>query len=94
MKLKVLGSSSSGNCYILESDTEALIIEAGLPFIEVKKALNFNVRKIVGVVVSHSHGDHAKYVAEYKKSGINIFQLFDTDDSNQLRKFGNYIISI
>ena len=47
MKLKVLGSSSAGNCYILESDTEALIIEAGLPFMEVKKALNFNVRKIV-----------------------------------------------
>lgn len=92
MKLKVLGSSSSGNCYILESNTEALIIEAGLPFMEVKKALNFNVRKIVGVVVSHSHGDHARYVTEYKKAGINIFQLFETDGSNQLRKFGNYII--
>lgn len=59
---------------------------------EVKKALNFNVRKIVGVVVSHSHGDHARYVTEYKKAGINIFQLFETDGSNQLRKFGNYII--
>lgn len=92
MVLKVLGSSSAGNCYILESDTEALIIEAGLPFMEVKKALNFNVRKIVGVVVSHSHGDHAKYVTEYKKAGINIFQLFETEGSNQLRKFGNYII--
>lgn len=92
MVLKVLGSSSSGNCYILESDTESLIIEAGLPFMEVKKTLNFNVRKIVGVVVSHSHGDHAKYVTEYKKAGINIFQLFDTEGSNQLRKFGNYII--
>lgn len=92
MVLKVLDSGSSGNCYILESDTEALIIEVGVPFKEVKVALDFNVRKIVGVVVSHSHGDHAKYVAEYKKSGINIFQLFDTDDSNQLRKFGNYII--
>lgn len=53
MKLKIIGSGSSGNCYILESDTEALIIEAGLPFLEVKKALNFNVRKIVGVVASH-----------------------------------------
>ena len=31
MKLKVLGSGSSGNCYILESDTEALI-EVGFPF--------------------------------------------------------------
>lgn len=92
MKFKVLGSGSSGNCYILESDTEALIIEAGVTFKEVKVALGFNVRKIVGAVVSHSHGDHAKYIAEYKKAGISIFQLFETEGSNQLRKFGNYII--
>ena len=32
MKLKALGSGSSGNCYILENESEALIIEAGLPF--------------------------------------------------------------
>lgn len=55
MKLKVLGSGSSGNCYILENDTEALIIEAGVPFMEVKKALNFDIRKIQGVVISHEH---------------------------------------
>lgn len=55
MKLKVLGSGSSGNCYILENDTEALIIEAGVPFMEVKKALDFNISKIQGVVISHEH---------------------------------------
>lgn len=77
MKLKVLGSGSSGNCYILESDTEALIIEAGLPFKEVKKALDFNVLKIVGVVASHSHGDHAKHVVEYEKAGIPVFKPYD-----------------
>lgn len=46
MRLKVLGSGSSGNCYILENENEALIIEAGLPFMEVKKALDFNVMKL------------------------------------------------
>lgn len=92
MKLKVLGSGSSGNCYILENETEALIIEAGLPFMEVKKALDFNISKIQGVVISHEHLDHAKYVSEYKKAGIKVFQLFDTEDSNQLRTFGNFII--
>ena len=71
MKLKVLGSGSSGNCYILESDTEALIIEAGVPFKDVKVALGFDVRKIVGVVASHSHGDHCKYIDQYKKAGIH-----------------------
>lgn len=55
MVLKCLGSSSSGNCYVLDSGKEALIIEAGIDFKSVKVALDFNVRKIVGVVVSHSH---------------------------------------
>lgn len=55
MVLKVLGSGSSGNCCILESDTEALIIEAGIDFKSLKVAIDFNIRKIVGVVISHSH---------------------------------------
>lgn len=99
MKLKVLCSSSSGNCYILESDTEALIIEAGLPFMEVKKALNFNVRKIVGVVVSHSHGDHAKYIAEYQKSGLmylygNVHKQNDVTETRGIIsiRYGEFVI--
>lgn len=55
MILKCLGSSSSGNCYVLDSGKEALIIEAGIDFKSVKVALDFNIRKIVGVVISHSH---------------------------------------
>lgn len=70
MKLKVLGSGSSGNCYILESDAEALIIEAGVPFREVKVALGFNVRKIVGVICTHRHNDHIKYLKDFVTSGI------------------------
>lgn len=93
MKLKVLGSSSSGNCYILESDTEALIIEAGLPFMEVKKALNFNVMKIMAVLITHEHGDHRKYWFEYARAGIPVFEPFGLDgrslksDSSQFRVF-------
>lgn len=89
MKLKVLGSGSSGNCYILESDTEALIIEAGLPFMEVKKALNFNVRKIVGVIASHSHRDHSRYVCEYEKAGIRVYKPYES--RLQYRIFGNFL---
>lgn len=91
MVLKVLGSSSSGNCYILESDTEALIIEAGLPFMEVKKALDFNVRKIVGVICSHRHLDHSKYIAEYENAGIRVWKpYFDNDAGYEIetRYFG------
>lgn len=55
MKLKVLGSSSKGNSYILEAENEALILEAGINFNEVKKALDFNISKIRGVCISHEH---------------------------------------
>ncbi len=91
MVLKVLGSSSSGNCYILESDTEALIIEAGLPFMEVKKALNFNVRKIKAVIIAHIHSDHQLYWYEYARAGIPVFEPFRNDrqslefDNSQFR---------
>lgn len=72
MKLTCLGSGSAGNCYLLHNKTECLVIEAGISFKEVKKALNFNIGKITGVVVSHEHGDHAKYLHEYIKAGIPV----------------------
>lgn len=89
MKLKCLGSGSSGNCYILEGDTEALIIEAGVPLKEVKIALGFNIRKIVGVVVSHSHKDHSGYIDQYK--GIcPIYKPYEVITPNE--RYGNFFI--
>ena len=67
MELIVVGSNSSGNCYVLANNAEALIIECGMPFSEAKKALNYNITKVDGVLVSHEHGDHAKYLAQYER---------------------------
>lgn len=78
MELKIIGSGSSGNAYILENEKEALLIEAGVKFSEIKKALDFNVQKVVGCIVSHSHGDHAKSINDVLKSGINVYASTDT----------------
>lgn len=72
MRLKVIGSSSAGNGYILENDREALLIEAGVRFAEVKEALGYNIRKVSGCIVSHEHKDHARYVEEVKAAGIPV----------------------
>lgn len=89
MKLRVLGSGSKGNCYILESNDEALIIEAGVPFMEVKKALDFNVRKIAGVVAGHVHKDHSGFIDQYK--GIcPIYKPYEVIAPN--KRFGNFFI--
>lgn len=90
MKLKVLGSGSSGNCYILESDTEALIIEAGVSFKEVKVALGFNVRKIVGVVAGHCHSDHSKYLSDYDKAGVKVLAPYK--EYMNVARMGNFWI--
>jgi len=73
MDLVVLGSSSRGNCYLLSNDTEALIIEAGINLSSVKMALNFDLSRVVGCLVSHEHGDHAGYVKKFIEAGIDVF---------------------
>jgi phosphoribosyl 1,2-cyclic phosphodiesterase len=78
MKLTVIGSSSAGNGYIIHNDKTALIIECGCSLLEVKKALDFNISKIAGAIVSHSHGDHAGKVNEYLKNGIEVYMSRQT----------------
>lgn len=75
MRLNVLGSDSNGNCYVLQNDKEALIIEAGVRFSEVKKALKWQLSKVVGAVISHEHNDHAKYVRDFVSNGITVLAL-------------------
>lgn len=71
-KLHVLGSSSKGNGYILEVGDDILIIECGFRLRDVYRKINFEARKIRAVIVSHNHGDHAKYIHEYIAQGFPI----------------------
>lgn len=75
MKLIVLGSSSSGNCYLFDAGDEVLIVEAGVHFSSVKKALDFNLRKVVGCLITHQHGDHSKYIKSMVDSGFYTLAL-------------------
>lgn len=78
MEVIVLGSSSSGNCYILQGESETLILECGLPFSEVQKALHYEIGSIVGALVSHRHNDHAGFIGQFAKRGITIYANEDT----------------
>ena len=84
MRLSVLASSSSGNGYLLHNKGEALILECGVRFSTVKKALDFNTRIINGALVSHSHGDHSKYLKSYLDAGITVLSnesVFEGQDA-------------
>lgn len=81
MKLTVLGSSSSGNCYVLQNQEEAIILEAGIKFAEVQNALDFNIAKVKACLITHEHGDHAKYIDQYMEKSIDVFASLGTVNS-------------
>lgn len=86
MELKILGSSSDGNCYVFDNGKEALVVECGISFKEVKKAVNFDISRIVGCLISHEHGDHAKEVKKFIDARIPVYMSNGTAESLGLDK--------
>ncbi|MCC0716950.1 MBL fold metallo-hydrolase [Clostridioides sp. ES-S-0077-01] len=73
MKIKVLGSSSKGNCYLLQLKKETLILECGINYKDILKGLDFNLESVVGCLVTHEHKDHSKAITELADNGIDVY---------------------
>lgn len=81
MKLTILGSGSKGNCYLFqpeESEGCSLLIEAGVPFREVTKAVKGKIQDIGACFITHEHKDHAGYVREVIDHGVPVFATAGT----------------
>jgi len=65
MQLTVLNSGSTGNGYVLQNGTEALVLECGVPRQDCLAALGWQTKKVAGVLISHEHGDHSKFIEDY-----------------------------
>ena len=84
MKLKCIATGSTGNCYILTSNGgETLILDCGIPIMEIKKALNWNIKNVVGVLCTHRHLDHSKSLKDFETMGIPICKPYETLLMNQ-----------
>lgn len=73
MLLKCNGSSSKGNGYALISEDEILILECGVSEKEMLKSIDYQVENVVGCIVTHSHGDHSKFIKQYMNYGIKVY---------------------
>ena len=78
MKITAIASSSTANCYALEHKGARLVLEAGVPFKILSKALNGEASSAVGCLITHEHGDHAKYAESYIKNGIDCYMSTGT----------------
>ncbi|WP_234121156.1 MBL fold metallo-hydrolase [Clostridium hydrogenum] len=92
MRLKVLGSGSSGNCYLLQNKNETLILECGLPYKTILKGLNFNLSNVVGCLVTHEHKDHSKAINDVLNNSIDVYSSNGTLKAMNIESYRAKII--
>jgi phosphoribosyl 1,2-cyclic phosphodiesterase len=88
MDIKIIASSSAGNCYQVDN----ILIEAGMPIRAIKKALNFRLSSISGCLISHNHGDHAKSAKDILKAGVDLYCSKETAEERGLSGHRLHII--
>ena len=68
MEVAALASGSSGNCFYIENNGKAILIDAGISskqIVERMKMLRKNPEKVRGIFITHEHSDHIK--------GVDVF---------------------
>lgn len=73
IEIKTLATGSTGNCYHITDGETSLLLEAGIRFRDIQKALNFKTSNIAGVLVTHEHKDHCKAIQDVARAGLNIY---------------------
>jgi len=78
MELKILGSGSKGNSYLLKpKEGKSLLIECGLTWKKTKKELDYDLN-IAGCIATHEHFDHIKCYNDVMKAGIPFYCSYGT----------------
>lgn len=84
IEIKPLASSSAGNAYRVTDGKTTLLLEAGIRFADLRKALGYQISSIAAVLISHEHADHCKAAADLAKAGVDIYASQGTMDALKL----------
>lgn len=87
MKIKVIGSGSSGNCYRVSDGKTSLLLEAGLPIKKIKEGCDFDLSSISGCLISHEHGDHASGVKGIMAAGVDVWMSLGTANALEISSY-------
>lgn len=70
MEIKVLGSSSAGNCYVLEDSGHRLILDAGVKLNDILRAIDYDTNTLC--LITHSHRDHCESAEKLARRGLTV----------------------
>jgi len=75
-----IGSSSSGNCFVINEGTVTIIFDLGFNYKDLQKRYQNLTRgkylgapRVAAALISHRHQDHSKGAAEFARSGGAVY---------------------
>lgn len=91
MKAYILGSGSDGNCTILENDSDAIMLDCGVPRLSKIEDIPWN--KIRGICITHSHTDHTnKLKTALRRADVPVYITREEYFTDRFQKqFGGFI---
>lgn len=80
------------NCYLLDIDNHVLVIDPGDEFDKIKKSIAD--RKVIGVIVTHHHGDHDGALYELVNNyHVKVYDRYNLNEgNNSIDKFNFEVI--
>lgn len=85
IKFTTLASGSSGNAYHISDGHTELLIECGINFRDIQKALNFKTSNLAGCLITHEHKDHTKGLKDVLRAGIDVYASQGTIDQVRIK---------
>lgn len=82
MKIASIASGSNGNCYYLENNDDAILVDAGISarqIVERMTRLGLSLSRLRGVFISHEHSDHVRGIDVFcRKHAVPVFMTEKT----------------
>jgi len=73
IEITPLASGSSGNCYLVRSEGDSILIELGIPWKKIQGRVGFKSSQIDFALVSHApHQDHCRSVKDALRAGVDV----------------------
>ena len=91
MRVRIIGSGSSGNVLYIESGDTRVLVDVGLSARETARRLTeagIDPSSIDGIIVTHEHGDHARGVSVFARShDVPVYTTAATREACQFGRF-------
>lgn len=101
MEFTPIASSSQGCCYVVRSgDLPPLLLDCGVTFSEIQKALAHRVSECAACLLTHEHFDHSRSIRHLFRHGVDVYgpaETFRALHANDFRAKAmepNYVVEI